>query len=124
MNSQLFYLLFGGASTIQKNIFRTRRLFFLSSTCVNRWPAKNGFNSPLICVNINPLGWRNLMVRTTITNDVNQPVIGNVVYKPRDFIRMGFDDYFVVCLWINNPHRSPISINIGLVYIGLQIIQP
>src|ERR1700761_7923629 len=88
-------------------------------------PAEYRFNhTAIIGMDVYPFRRSYLMIGTAIADNVNEPIAGNVVYKPRNFIGVGFNYYFVWCILIDDAYSSAIVIYIMLVDIRFQVIKP
>ncbi|MNT30100.1 hypothetical protein D3C72_1658780 [compost metagenome] len=122
MYTQGFNLFFGTTAAVQKDIFQRRIFFFLSRTCMNCRPAEYSFDNALFRMDIHALRRCNLVIRTTVTNHIDQSIFGNVIDKPRNLIRMSLYNDLVLCFWIDYPHSCTVVVNKCIIDIGLQII--
>src|SRR5215217_497269 len=91
---------------------------------MNSRPAKYGFHRSLISMDVYSFRWCYLMIRTTITDYIDQAVGSDIIYKPRDLIGMSFNYYFKICFRIYYSDRSSIVINEAFINVRFQVIQP
>src|SRR5690606_16036324 len=76
VDTHRLYFFFGGRSTVQKDVFQGRSIFFFTGAGVYGRPAENGVYHSVIRMDINPLGRGNLMIGSAITNHVDKPIFG------------------------------------------------
>src|SRR5690606_28619116 len=107
-NTQGQYFFFRSTATIYKNIFQGRGFFFLAATGMDSRPAENTTHNPFFTMDQYFLGRRDLVVGATITNYIDQAVIGNIVDVPGDLIGMRLDHYFIILSRIDHPYSRTI----------------
>ena len=64
------------------------------------------------------------MVGTTIADNIDEAITGNIIYKPRDLIGMGFYHYLVLSFRVDDANCSTIIIYVMLIDKRLDIIEP
>src|SRR5690606_394305 len=117
VNAQFFNFFLVFATTINKNIIGFRGFFLRFITRMNGGPAKNAFYKPILGMNVHNLAGCYLVVAAAISNHVNQSVVANVIYVPRNFIGMAFNNNFIRGFRIYNTYRSTVSIGNKFIYI-------
>jgi hypothetical protein len=70
------------------------------------------------------LGRCNYLIGASVADYIDKAIIRNIVYIPRDFISVGFYNYFEFSFRIDNTVCSAIVINFNFVYIGFNIFSP
>ena len=124
MNTHFFNLFFGFTTQINEYVANFWVLFFVSITSMDSWPTKNAFYNTFFSMNVYTFRRSNLMIRTSISNYINQSIISNIVYIPCNFVSMSLNNYLVRSIWINNPNRCSISISNKRINIRFYIIHP
>lgn len=124
-NAELFDFFFGGTAAVQENIVFGRRLFVFSFSGMNCWSSKNGFDSFTVCgSNIYSFARRDLVVRSTVSDDIDEAIVSHIIYEPADFVTVCLEDNFVGAFGIDNPDGSAVAVCEDFVYIWSDIVHP
>src|SRR5690606_20779165 len=118
VNAQFFNFFLVFATTINKNIIGFRGFFLRFIARMNGGPTKNPLYKSVFRMNVHDLAGCYLVIAATISNHVNQSVVANVIYVPRNFIGMALNDNFIRGFRIYNSYRSTVSIGNKFISIG------
>ena len=124
MDSQLLYLFFCLAPTINTNIVWRRSLFLTLISRMNSGPTKNTFHNTVFGMDIYYFTWRYLMITSPIAHHINHTFIGDIIYIPRNFICMTLNNDLIFGFRIYDRNRTAIGISDELINIRLQIAHP
>ena len=124
MNTHLFDFLFILCSNVNKNIINLWWSLFSMISNMNCWPAKHTFYYSFFCVNIYPFRGCYLMITSTISNNIYEPVISNIINIPRDFVRVTFYNNLKLLIGIYYSYCSPIIIRYKFINIRFKIFHP
>ena len=65
----------------------------------------------------NSLGWSDLMVATSIADDINKSIFRDEIYKPTYLIAVCFDNNIVITTWIDSRYSASVGIYKDLIHI-------
>src|SRR5215216_4670025 len=91
---------------------------------MNSRPAKHGFHLTLFAMYKNTLSRCDLVINTTISFQVDQSFIGNIIHKPADLIHMRLYHHFKGLVGIDNAYTCTIRICVNIIYKRFYIIEP
>src|SRR5690554_4849053 len=91
---------------------------------MNGWPPKHTRDDFFISVNIDPHRRCDHMIRTTVAGDINIAFFSNVIYKPGNFVSVGFNHNFELGIRVNHPDGRTIIVGEMMIHKRLDIIQP
>ena len=91
---------------------------------VNGGPTKNTFDDAFSGVNIDSFGRRNHLVRTTISDDGNKAIVGNVVHEPRNFVSVSFNNHPIRLSGIDDAISSAVIIEVPFVHERTNVVEP
>ncbi len=117
MNSHTFNFLFIFGSNVNRNVFNFWSVFFFLSARMYCWPAKHTFHDAFFGLDMHNFTWSNHVVAATISDDVNQAVISDIIDIPRNFISMSFNHDFVLCFRVDDAYCSSVSVGYKFVHI-------
>lgn len=107
-------------------IFEVRcQVGILIGSGVDSGPAEYTWDSiPVAQVYIYPHRGGYYVVGSTITNHMNEAILGDVINEPGNFIGVAFDYDIKAGSRIDDSVCGTIIINFPLIYVGLEVFQP
>ena len=87
-------------------------------------PSKHTIYNTLVRVNIDHLGRGDLVITSAVANDIDQPIVADVIDIPRDLVSMSFYHNPVVLPGIDHSYSGTIGVCNELIDIGLEVFHP
>ena len=124
VDAHLLHLFFVLRSDVQEDVLQRGRFFFPGRAGVDGRPAKQAGHDAVLGVDVHALGRGDLVVASTVAAQVDEPVVGDVVHKPTDFVGVRFDDHFVGSVGVDDPHDGAVRVDNVAVDVRLDVVEP
>ena len=124
MNPQFLHFLFGTAAAVEENILHRGGCIVFLIPNMDRRPAEDGLDDPVVGMNVNPLGRGDQGIGAPVADHVDVTVVRDVVHEPGDLVGMGFDHHLVIFPGIDGAHGGAVDIAGIFIDIRLDVIQP
>ena len=111
-------------SDVQKDVLQRGCFFFSGRAGVDGRPAKQAGHDAVLGVDVHALRRGDLVVASAVTTQVDESVARDVVHKPADLVGVRFDDHFVGCVWVDDPHDRAVCVDDMGVDVRLDVVEP